>query len=133
MFVHQLVKGTATLAALAATAVLAPSTASAQERPVIIYGEPSIVRTELVPLAQLNLATARDQKRLKHKVRKAVDRVCLRETSRPGLQDLDFYACEDDAWEGAAPQIAAAIAKASALAANGAAPIAVTAIRVSAR
>lgn len=133
MSVHvHFTKAAAILSALAGTVLLAPSTASAEERPVFVYGEAANARTELVPFASLNLATARDQKRLRHRVGAAVERVCLRDIGRDGLQDGGYYACESNAWGAASPQIAAAVSKASDLALNGGSPIAATAIIVSA-
>ena len=129
----QLTKAAAIVAALAATASLAPSSASAQDRPVTIYGEAVNARTELVSFAQLDLANARDQRRLKHRVGAAVERVCLRDIGRDGLQDRGYYACEDKAWDEAAPQIAEAVSRSGNLALGGGLPFAVTAIRVSAR
>lgn len=129
----QLTKAAAFVAALAVTAALAPSSASAQDRPVTIYGEAVNARTELVSFARLDLANARDQRRLKHRVGAAVERVCLREIGRDGLQDRDYYACEDKAWDEAAPQIAEAVSRSNNLALGGGLPLAATAIRVSAR
>ena len=125
-------------AALAATVLLAPSSASAQQAPVFVYAEPSAVRTELVSFAPLALAQKRDQQRLQRKVGAAVERVCLRDIGRDGLQNRDYYACEREAWNAATPQIAAAISRATAMASNigvlnNGAPIAATAIRISAR
>lgn len=119
-------------AALAATVLLAPSSVSAEENPVTVYAEPSAVRSELVSFARLDLASQRDQKRLQRKVGAAVERVCLRDIGRDGLQDRDYYSCEDKAWDAASPQIAAAVSNAGNLALSGAVPIAATAIRVSA-
>ncbi len=99
----QLTKVAALVATLVSTAALAPLSASAQDRPVTIYGEAVNARTELVSFARLNLADAGDQRRLKHRVGAAVERVCLREIGRDGLQDRAYYACEDQAWSEAAP------------------------------
>ena len=129
----QLTKAAAIVAAFAATASQAPSSASAQDRPVTIYGEAVNARTELVSFARLDLANARDQRRLKHRVGAAVERVCLRDIGRDGLQDRGYYACEDKAWDEAAPQIAEAVSRSGNLALGGGLPFAVTAIRVSAR
>lgn len=125
-------KAATIIATLAATALLVPASASAQRSPVFVYGEQSAVRTELVSFARLTLSKKSDQQRLQRKVSAAVERVCLRDIGRDGLQDREYYTCEDKAWEAASPQIAAAVARASNLALSGSAPIAVTAIRVSA-
>lgn len=129
----QLTKAAVLFAALGATASLAPSSASAQDRPVTIYGEAVNARTELVSFARLDLAQARDHKRLKARVGAAVERVCLRDIGRDGLQDRDYYACEGNAWNAALPQIAEAVSRSSNLALGGSAPLAVTTIRVSSR
>ncbi|MEO7410342.1 MAG: UrcA family protein [Sphingomicrobium sp.] len=123
----------AALAALAFTLALAPSSASAQEGPVTIYGEALNANTELVSFARLDLAKASDQRRLNRRVASAVERVCLRDIGRDGLQDRGYYACHGKAWDDAAPQIALAVAQSNNLALGGAAPFAVTAIRISAR
>lgn len=128
-----LAKAAALVAALVSTAALVPSSASAQDRPVTIYGESAGARTELVSFARLDLAQERDQRRLKHRVGAAVERVCLRDLGRDGLQDRGYYACEGQAWSEAAPQIAAAIARSGDMALGGGAAIAATTIRISAR
>ena len=115
-------------AAIAGTVAFA-SSAIAQERPVTIYGEALNAQTERVSFAKLDLADARDLKRLKHRVGAAVERVCLRDVGRDGLQDRGFYACKSKAWNEVAPQIAQAVSRASNIALGGA-PLASTAIRV---
>lgn len=130
---YHFTRAAAVFAALAATTMLAPSSASAQEEPVTIYGESDFSRTELVSFARLDLTDARDQRRLRHRVGAAVERVCLRDIGRDGLQDRSYYACEDQAWDDAAPQIAKAVSSAANFAMNGGPSLAATAIRVSAR
>lgn len=125
-------KAAAILTALAATVLLAPGAASAEDRPVFIYGEPANVRTELVSLAKLDLSKARDQKRLHLRVGAAVERVCLRDIGRDGLQDRAYDVCASNAWGRAAPQIAKAVSRTNDLAMSGASPVATSAIRVSA-
>ena len=120
------------LSGLAAIATIAPIAASAQESPVFVYGDPSYVRSERVSFARLDLTTPRDQKRLNHRVGAAVERVCLRDIGRDGLQDRGYYSCADTAWNKAVPQIADATRRASELAMNGSATVAATAIIVSA-
>ena len=125
-------KAAALMSALAATVLLAPGAASAESSPVFIYGEPANVPTERVSFAKLDLSTARDQKRLHHRVGAAVERVCLRDIGRDGLQDRAYDACASNAWGAATPQIAEAVSRANDLALNGSSPIAATAIIVSA-
>ena len=98
----------AALAALAFTLALAPSSASAQNGPVTIYGEALNAQTELVSFARLDLAKASDQRRLNRRVGAAVERVCLRDIGRDGLQDRGYYACQASV-DDAAPQIAQAV------------------------
>lgn len=118
-------------AAIAGSATVAfASPAIAQERPVTIYGEALNAQTELVSFAKLDLAAARDLKRLNDRVGAAVDRVCLRDVGRDGLQDRGFYACKAKALDDAAPQIAQAVSRAGRTALGGGAPLA---IRISAR
>ena len=119
------------VAALAATALLVSSSAYAQESPVTIYGEAFNAKTELVSFARLDLSKARDQRRLNSRVGAAVERVCLRDIGRDGLQDRGYYSCEANAWNDASPQIASAIAQSGDLALGGTASL--NAIRVSAR
>lgn len=114
-----------------APALGAPSAALAQERPVVIYAEPENARTERVTFATLDLTKARDQKRLHFRVAGAVERVCVRDV-RDGLQDPGYFTCERNAWSGAEPQIANAIARAAEIAMNGSSSLAATAITVSA-
>ena len=108
----------------------APSLA-AQENPVVVRAEPQEgVRSERVPYADLNLAEQSDQKRLNLRVTGAVQRVCLFENSRKGLQDRGYYRCSDDAWDGANPQIAQAVARAKEIALTGHSSIPVAAITI---
>lgn len=133
MFVHfQSTRYATLLTALAAWLVIAPVAASAEERPVIVHADQANIRTERVAFASLDLAAARDQSRLRHRVGAAVERVCLRDIGRDGLQDRGYDRCASSAWDGAAPQIADAIAKAQQLALRGLPSIAATAITVSA-
>lgn len=134
MFVRvQFTRSASVLAAFAAAALIAPTAAAAaEERPVLIQGEPANVRTERVSFTRLNLSIERDQKRLNHRVGAAVERVCLRDIGRDGLQDRGYDACSNVAWNGAAPQIANAIKRAREIAMNGSSTIAASAITISA-
>ena len=84
--------------------------ALAQEPPLVVYGEPLDSTSERVAFADLNLADARGQARLHHRVGAAIERVCDIDLGRDGLQDRGYYRCADAAWGGAAPQIAEAVA-----------------------
>lgn len=114
-----------------APALGAPSMALAEERPVVIYAEPENARTERVSFASLDLTTLGDQKRLHFRVAGAVERVCLRDVGRDGLQDPGYFTCERNALGGAEPQIANAIARAQEIAMTGSSSLAATAITVS--
>lgn len=114
----------------------APATATSQENPVVVYAEPRDgVRTERVSYADLNLAEQRDERRLRLRIAGAVKRVCLFEDGRSGLQGRGYYHCSGQAWDGANPQIALAVARASEIALTGSStiPAAAIAIRVAAR
>ena len=84
--------------------------ALAQEPPLVVYGEARASNLERVGFADLNLADARGQSRLHHRVGAAIERVCDLELGRDGLQDRDYYRCADAAWGAATPQIAEAVA-----------------------
>lgn len=107
-----------TLAALFSVAMV-PASAKADDEPVIVKAEPDNVRTERVSFAALDLATAKGRKALQFRVSGAIQRVCLFELGRDGLQDRGYYSCEAAAQERAAPQIEAAVAAAERLALNG--------------
>lgn len=97
----------------------------------MVYAEPQEgVRTVRVSYADLNLAKRGDQRRLKVRVTGAVKRVCLFEDGRAGLQDRGYYGCANDAWDGADPQIAQAVTRASEIAMKGRSSIAPTAITI---
>jgi len=113
----------------ASLGVAAPSLA-AQDRVVVYAGPQEGVRTERVHYADLNLAERRDQRKLNLRVTGAVQRVCLYEDSRKGLQDRGYYRCADDAWDGANPQIAQAVARAREIALTGHSAIPATAITI---
>jgi UrcA family protein len=119
-------------AGLAASILPAAPAAAAQERPVIVYADPDI-RTERVRFADLDLASAADQKRLHFRVGGAVERLCGLDLGRDGLQDRGFYACSTSAWGDAAPQIALAVERAQQIALTGSSAIAASAIVVRAR
>ena len=107
-----------TFAALLATG-LVPAAAKADDEPVIVKAEPDNVRTERVSFAALDLATAKGRKALQFRVSGAIQRVCLFDLGRDGLQDRGYYSCEAAAQERAAPQIEAAVAAAERLALSG--------------
>jgi UrcA family protein len=124
-------KAAAVLSGVTASLLVAASASAAQESPVVVYGESENVRTERVTYADLDLAQSKGAKKLERRVMGAVKRVCLFENSRIGLQDHGYYACAGEAWDGATPQIAQAVARAREIALTGRSSIAATAITIS--
>jgi UrcA family protein len=86
------------------------SQALAEEPQFTVYGEAMNAQTERVAFADLDLASARGQSSLNHRVGGAIERVCDIDLGRDGLQDRGYYACANNAWGAAAPQIAEAVA-----------------------
>ena len=122
---------TAALVGSMAAGLLAAQAASAKEKPVFVYGDPTSIRTERVSFADLDLTARSDARRLHLKVAGAVKRVCLFDDNRAKLQPSDYYSCADGAWDRARPQIDRALSNAVAM--NGAgARTAVAVITVSA-
>ena len=111
--------GSAGLAALTMTCLLTAQGGMAKEAPVTVHGDPSM-RIERVSFANLDLADARDARRLHLKVAGAVKRVCLFDTDRAKIQAPDYYSCADGAWGRARPQIDRAIAQTTSVASLGA-------------
>ena len=107
----------------------ATTTQAAQDRPVIVYGEPQQVNVEHVPYGDLNLAASGDRKTLFRRVGSAVRTVC--NFGAIGAAS-DYRTCAGLAWQGARPQIDAALAQANRLASNGQSPMAAGAIIISA-
>jgi UrcA family protein len=133
MLAHHRMQGLCGIAcALAASLLFAAPVAAAQERPVVVYGDPDSVRIERVRFADLDLDTVTGRNRLHHRVGAAVDRVCLLELGRDGLQLPGYYDCATGAWGDAVPKIAQAIERSKELALTGQTSIAATAITISA-
>ena len=121
----------AVLSGVTASLAFAAPSFAAQQRPVVVYAGPQEgVRTERVSYADLNLAQRSDLRRLKVRITGAVKRVCLFEDGRTGLQDRGYYGCANDAWDGADPQIAQAVARASEIALTGRSSIPLTAVTI---
>ncbi len=118
-------------AILAASAVLSSVPATAQDS-VIIQGEPQPLRSVRVTYANLDLTTPSGVKALHQRVGGAVERVCLREIGRDGLQVAAYYACASDAWQRARPRINEVISNASDYALLGSTPVSSMTITVSA-
>lgn len=132
MVVQRITKLAVIISALVASVAVLPSAVSAQERPVLVNADPVDTRSERVSFAALDLSQPRDQKRLNHRVGGAIERVCLRDIGRDGLQDRSYDRCAAGAWDNATPQIASAIAMSRQLALSGGPPYVATAILVSA-
>jgi UrcA family protein len=93
---------------VAVTVCSAP--AAAQEPEFTVYGESMNARVERVAFADLDLTNAQEQARLNRRVAGAIERVCDVDLGRDGLQDRGYYACANNAWGAAEPQIAEAVA-----------------------
>ena len=118
----------AVLSGVTASLLVGATTTQAQDRPVVVYGEPQQVNTERVPYGDLNLAAAADRKTLYGRVGSAVRNVC--NFDEVGISS-DYRACSADAWKGARPQIARVIAQGDQLALGGGAPAVAGSITVS--
>ena len=101
----------------------ATTTQAAQDRPVVVYGEPQSVNIERVPYGDLNLAATADRKTLYGRVGSAVRNVC--NFDAVGIA-ADYRTCAGLAWKDARPQIDAAFANGGQLALSGAAYITVS-------
>ena len=107
------------------------ASAAGQDKPVVVYAEPQEgLRTERVSYADLDLAERKGENRLRLRVAGAVKRVCLFENGRSGLQDSGYTRCSGEAWDGANPQIAQAVARAREIALTGHSAIPATAIAI---
>lgn len=104
------------LSACAIASISGATQAPAQDRPVVVYGEPLAVNIERVPYGDLNLQASTDRKTLYGRVGRAVRNVC--NFDMIGIAS-DYRVCSAGAWKGARPQIHAAMAKSSQLALHG--------------
>lgn len=111
----------AVLSGVTASLLVGATTTQAQERPVVVYGEPQQVNTERVPYGDLNLAASADRKTLYSRVGGAVRNVCNFDAI--GIAS-DYRTCAGLAWKGARPQIDSALVQADQMAANGEAYVA---------
>jgi UrcA family protein len=106
----------AVLSGVTASLLVGATTTQAQNRPVVVYGEPRQVNIERVPYGDLNLAASTDRKTLFGRVGSAVRNVC--NFNATGIAS-DYRTCAGLAWKDARPQIDEALAKADRLALNG--------------
>jgi UrcA family protein len=101
----------------------ATTTQAAQDRPLVVYGEPRNVSIERVPYGDLNLAAAADRQALYGRVGNAVRNVCNFDAI--GIAS-DYRVCAGLSWKDARPQIDQALAGTDHVALNGAAYITIT-------
>ena len=111
----------AVLSGVTASLLVGATTTQAQDRPVVVYGEPQQANIERVPYGDLNLAASNDRKTLYSRVGSAVRNVCNFNTV--GFTS-DYRNCAGLAWKDARPQIDTALAAGDRLAANGQAYVA---------
>ena len=90
--------------------------ATAQQRPVVVYGEQDQANIERVPYGDLNLSASADRKRLYARVGSAVRNVC--DFDAAAIVG-DYRACSTAAWKDARPQIAEALDRAGQVALSG--------------
>lgn len=107
----------------------ATTTQAAQNRPVVVYGEPQQANIERVAYGDLDLTRSSDRQTLFGRVGSAVRNVCNFDSV--GIAS-DYRACASLAWKDARPQIDAAFARADRLALNGQSLLAAGAITISA-
>jgi UrcA family protein len=119
----------AVLSGVTASLLVGATTTQAQNRPVVVYGEPQQANTERVPYGDLDLAVSADRRALYSRVGSAVRNVCNFDAI--GIA-ADYRTCAGLAWKGARPQIDAALARSDQLAASGQTSVAAGAITISA-
>lgn len=106
---------------------------AAAKRPIVVTGNPDLV-VRHVSFADLNLASFAGENTLRHRVRGAVKDVCLEATggnTGGAPYKINMVNCSASAWDGANPQIAAAVQRAREIAATGSSNIAAAAITIS--
>ena len=120
--------------AMTALSLLAVAPAQAKSQPMVVTAQRTAdLPTQRVSFADLNLASAQDQRILNRRVGSAVKIVCLERDQRAekSLASFGEYGvCSDFAWDGARPQLAAAIDRARAMALNGNGAVAVGSLAI---
>jgi UrcA family protein len=112
------------------------ASASSQSEPVVVTATRDAETTRHVSHRDLNLLSLAGQRQLGQRVDYAIKDVCAigeYYAKRTLAASMDYQACSDVAWNGARPQIAAAIGRAMAGIDAGGNEVASTAIVVSAR
>jgi UrcA family protein len=112
------------VAAILSSALLVSSSASASSpgEPVVVTATRDAEATRFVHHGDLDLQRAPDQRRLAQRVDSAIKDVCAigdYHAKRTIAASSDYHACSKVAWNGARPQIDAAIARAGAGFAGG--------------
>jgi len=119
---------------MTALSLLAVTPAVAKSKPMVVTAQRAAdLPTEWVSFRDLDLVAAEHQVALERRVGYAVKKVC-RASDQQAQRTLESYtlyvACSDFAWDGARPQIAAAIDRARALALNGNGAVAVGSLAI---
>lgn len=120
--------------AMTSLSLLTVTPAHAKSDPVVITGQRAVdLPTQRVNFADLNLAAAADQALLERRIGYAVKQVC-QERGQHAEKTLGSFTryvqCRDFAWDGARPQLAAAVDRARALALNGSGSVAVGSLAI---
>jgi UrcA family protein len=127
--------GAVLLSSVALLTAITPTEVYAKQSPVVVTGNPNPdVVQRRVSYADLNLASAFGEKTLLKRVRGAVRIVCDKAVG-PGAGAGSIFAgtylsCREEAWQGAAPQIARAVLRAQQIAQTGHSNIAAAAITI---
>jgi len=134
MLVHYKALSVCAAVAMTALSLLAVTPAVAKSTPMVVTAHRATdLPTQRVSYRDLDLASAEHQAALENRVGYAVKKVCLAgdQQSQRTLESYTLYvACSDFAWDGARPQIAAAIDRARALALNGKGAVAVGSLAI---
>lgn len=139
MFKHYKALSLCAVAAMTGASVVATAPAFAQSKPFTVTApRDSSMTMRQVSYRDLNLASIEDQRTLERRVGYAVKKVCYLDdySADRSLETYShFVGCSHAAWDGARPQIAAAVTRAQALARLGKATksLAGATINVSAR
>ena len=120
--------------AMTTLSLLAVAPAHAKSDQMVVTAQRTAdLPTQRVSFADLNLASAEDRGILDRRVGSAVKIVCFERDQRAEktLSSFgEYVACSDFAWDGARPQLAAAIDRAQAMARNGNGAVAVGSLAI---
>ena len=132
MFKHYKALSLCAAVAMTAVSLVAVSPVHAQTT-VVTAQRDSDLPTRRVSFADLNLASAQDQRALERRVGSAVKQVCFaggHVIDQSVASYVSFRGCSNFAWGAARPQIAAAVDRARALALNGNGAVAVGSVAI---